>query len=117
TVKLNGGEKMRSWVLWEEDDNGNPIPVDVKFDWEFEDSKRSEQKQPESAQKGRPDSLVLLTAEQAAKLLGISRATFWKLYSAGRIPRAIRLSARVVRWLREDLKTWVRNRCRKIEEV
>lgn len=98
---------MKTWVAWEDGDDGEPIPADVLYEWEFKGSKSSE-----SARKDKPDSVVLLTAEQAAKFLGVSRATFWKLYSSGRVPRAVRLSARVVRWLREDLKAWLKNRCR-----
>ena len=46
-----------------------------------------------------------LNATDAARLLGISRAHFWKLYSSGRTPRPRRLGRRTV-WSRDELLAW-----------
>ena len=58
---------------------------------------------------GQPERLGL-TAEQAAVLIGIGRAHFFKLRSADRIPAPLRLG-RCVRWLRDDLVEWLRLGC------
>jgi len=54
---------------------------------------------------------LLLTCEQAAAVLGVSRATFWTLHSCGRVPMPIRLSPRVVRWARGELEAWIAADC------
>lgn len=54
---------------------------------------------------------LLLGAEAAAELIGISESTLWKLHSQGRIPNPMRLGGRVVRWRREELEAWVRAGC------
>ena len=53
---------------------------------------------------------LLLDSVSAATLLGISRATFWKLHSTGKVPFPIRWG-RLVRWRREELEAWVRAGC------
>lgn len=58
-----------------------------------------------------PVAALTLDAAGAAELLGVSRSTFWKLYSEGRTPEPLRLSGRVVRWRREELGAWVRAGC------
>lgn len=45
----------------------------------------------------------ILTAGQAAELLGISVATFRRLHDAGRVPAAIRISDRRIGWRLGDL--------------
>lgn len=54
---------------------------------------------------------MLLDCRQAAALLNMSRATFWKLYAQGKVPEPVRLSARVVRWRRDELEAWARAGC------
>lgn len=46
-----------------------------------------------------------------AALVGISRTTFWKLYSEGRAPEPLRMSGRVVRWRRDEIAAWVAAGC------
>ena len=53
---------------------------------------------------------LLLDSRAAAKLLGISRAHFYKLYLSGRTPRPVRLG-RSVRWRREELVAWLDAGC------
>ena len=57
------------------------------------------------------DTSLTLNAEESAALVGISRSTFWKLYSQGRTPLPLRLGGRVVRWRREELTAWVAAGC------
>jgi excisionase family DNA binding protein len=49
---------------------------------------------------------LALSAEQVAKLLGISRAHLWRLHSSGRVPRPLRFG-RAVRWDRGTLERWL----------
>ena len=56
-----------------------------------------------------PDSLGL-TDRESAKLAGVSRAHWRKLYAADQTPRPIRLG-RSVRWLRDELVAWMRAGC------
>ena len=49
---------------------------------------------------------LTLNAGQAAKLLGISRAHFYRLHSAGLVPLPIHLG-KAVRWLRGELEDWL----------
>jgi excisionase family DNA binding protein len=53
---------------------------------------------------------VLLNCEQAAALLNISRTSFWKLHSEGKVPMPVSFG-RIVRWRREELIAWVRAGC------
>ena len=53
----------------------------------------------------------LLTVKQAAAMIQVSRASFWSLHSAGRVPLPIRLSPRVVRWRRSELDAWILAGC------
>jgi predicted DNA-binding transcriptional regulator AlpA len=53
----------------------------------------------------KPDRLAV-SAKDAAELLGISRAQFWKLHSAGKIPLPIYLGTKAPRWLVDELHAW-----------
>jgi len=59
------------------------------------------------------DSPMLLDARQAAAQLGVSRSMFWTLHDSGKVPCPVRLSARVVRWRRDELAAWVAAGCPK----
>jgi excisionase family DNA binding protein len=54
-----------------------------------------------------PASPLLLTAKQVADLLGTSKRQVWRLESAGRIPKPVRLGGRLVRWRWTDLVGFV----------
>jgi excisionase family DNA binding protein len=54
---------------------------------------------------------LLLTVREAAALIGVSRATFWKLHSQGRVPLPLRLGGRVVRWRKGEVEAWVKAGC------
>jgi excisionase family DNA binding protein len=49
---------------------------------------------------------LVLTAEEVAELLCISRAHVFRLQSSGHLPRPIRLG-RAVRWPRAVLEAWL----------
>lgn len=50
---------------------------------------------------------MLLDAAAAARLCGVSRATWFCWDSRGRIPRPLRLSERIPRWRVEELRAWL----------
>ena len=56
-----------------------------------------------------PDAL-LVTATDVARLLNISKRTLWRLLSAGKLPRPVRLG-NVVRWRRNELEQWISQGC------
>jgi excisionase family DNA binding protein len=58
---------------------------------------------------------LLLTADQAAELLGISPATLYRMRSAGKLPLPVRLGGSV-RWSRETLVEWIRMDCPPLKE-
>jgi len=54
----------------------------------------------------RKDGCRLVTAKMAAGLLGISRAHFYRMHSAGKIPLPVRLGG-CVRWRVDELLAWI----------
>lgn len=60
-------------------------------------------------EKPSPETL-LVNAKDAAKLCGISPATWHRLTAKGANPAAVRLSG-AVRWKRSDLELWVTLGC------
>ena len=54
--------------------------------------------------------VLLVSAEDSAKLLGISRSQFYRLHSAGKIPLPIRSLGRPM-WSRKELDAWVDAGC------
>lgn len=57
-----------------------------------------------------PDCQLLVSAEQAAQLCGVSRSTFLSWDSGGLCPRSIRLGGRVL-WSRISLERWSASGC------
>jgi predicted DNA-binding transcriptional regulator AlpA len=53
---------------------------------------------------------VLITDREAARLCGISRASWHRLRAAGRLPPVVRLG-RSCRWRRAELLAWVDAGC------
>jgi len=54
---------------------------------------------------------LLLSAEDAATLLGVSRSHFYGLHSSGRLgPLPVRLGKRSL-WRRDELESWVASDC------
>lgn len=58
---------------------------------------------------------LLLRAEQAARLLGISRSAFYSKVSAGLIPPAVYIGESP-RWSVESLRAWVAAGCPSAEQ-
>ena len=54
---------------------------------------------------------LALSAGDAAELLGISRAQFWKLHSSGRLPLPVRLGTKAPRWRYDELQAWLNAGC------
>jgi predicted DNA-binding transcriptional regulator AlpA len=54
---------------------------------------------------------LLLTADQAAALVGVSPATWYRFAAGGRCSASIRLTRGCVRWQRESLVEWIRLGC------
>ncbi len=63
----------------------------------------------------KPESPRLVSANWLAKYLGISRASLFRLRSAGRMPKPVRVGG-IVRWRVEDVRTWVDAGCPPIDE-
>ena len=54
---------------------------------------------------------LALPAKDAARMLGISRAQFWKLPSAGKVPLPVRLGSKAPRWSVAELSAWLSAGC------
>lgn len=70
----------------------------------------AERATPETAVPDALDEVRLLTAERLAALLGISTRTLWRLRSAGRLPRPIKLGGSV-RWRGDVVRRWIERGC------
>ena len=53
-----------------------------------------------------PDRL-LLSSEELASMLSISRASLWRMLSAGKLPLPLRPTAGIVRWRSDEIQRWV----------
>lgn len=53
---------------------------------------------------------VLLTVHQVEALLGVSKATVYRMVARGEFPRPIHISAGTTRWKSEDYLLWYRTR-------
>jgi len=62
-----------------------------------------------SATGGAPSPL-LLTAAEAADMLGVSRSVFYRWDARGDVPQPVRIG-QVRRWSRLELLRWVERRC------
>ena len=56
---------------------------------------------------------VFVTARQFAVMLQVSRRTLWRLRSAGKIPKPMRVGG-IVRWKLDDILEWMAAGCPKI---
>jgi predicted DNA-binding transcriptional regulator AlpA len=53
----------------------------------------------------------LVDADEAARLCGMSRSTWYELVAAGKAPARVRLPFRAGRWDRRELLAWVGAGC------
>jgi predicted DNA-binding transcriptional regulator AlpA len=56
------------------------------------------------------NSILLLSADQAAQLLSIGRSLFWSMHSSGKTPLPVKLGRRTL-WRRRELEAWVEAGC------
>jgi predicted DNA-binding transcriptional regulator AlpA len=66
---------------------------------------------PVEAPPAAPEPALLLPAAQAARLCGVSPATWHRMVAAGRAPAPVRLSPGCVRWRRAELLGWTEAGC------
>ena len=57
-----------------------------------------------------------VTTNEFAELLGVSRATIYRMRMSGELPPTIPLNRRVVRWNKEDIDLWLELECPKEKE-
>ena len=53
---------------------------------------------------------IVLTADECAAVLGISRSTWYQMFQGGKTPIGVKLN-RCRRWSSEELKKWVAAGC------
>lgn len=56
--------------------------------------------------------LDLIPIEEVSRLCGIKRSEIYKLVSAGRFPRQVKISYKVARWQRREVAGWIADRLR-----
>jgi len=57
-----------------------------------------------------PTKKLLLSADEAASTLGISRSALYGLHSSGRVPSPVKLGRRTL-WAAGELREWVAAGC------
>jgi predicted DNA-binding transcriptional regulator AlpA len=50
---------------------------------------------------------LALPAKDAAALVGVSRAQWWKLHASGKIPLPVYLGTKAPRWRVDELRAWL----------
>ena len=63
-----------------------------------------------SKQTDTPPAPLLVDARTAAKLCGVSRATWWSMHSQGRVPLPVRIGRRTL-WRTAELSDWTAAGC------
>jgi predicted DNA-binding transcriptional regulator AlpA len=98
------GEIIKYKLIWKQYiGQGNPME---------NQNEHNEEKVPSSKKKSGLADIgpIMLRADQAAAVCGISRSKWYQLQSSGRIPRRIQLG-KVSLWKVEDLRLWAREGC------
>lgn len=62
-----------------------------------------------------PEGPLLIPDVECARLAGISRTSWWKLVSAGRVPACVKVGGST-RWHREEIGEWIKAGCPNREE-
>ena len=57
---------------------------------------------------------VMITARQLAVLLQVSTRQVWRMLSAGRVPKPIRVGG-IVRWRMAEVENWIAEGCPSLE--
>ncbi len=58
-----------------------------------------------------PPGPRLIAVEELATILSTSERTVWRLLSAGRLVRPVRLGGRSVRWRLDEVSRWIEAGC------
>ena len=61
------------------------------------------------------EDVLLIPADQFAKLMQVSTRTLWRLLSAGQVPQPVRIGGSV-RWRVDQVKQWIASGCLPQEE-
>jgi excisionase family DNA binding protein len=61
------------------------------------------------------EDALLIPADQLAALIQVSTRTLWRLLSAGRLPKPVRIGGSV-RWRMDQVKQWIESGCPPQEE-
>lgn len=56
-------------------------------------------------------STLAVPASDAAALVGVSRAQWWRLHAAGKVPLPVYLGTKAPRWRVEELRDWLAAGC------
>ena len=59
-------------------------------------------------QHSQSEKALLITDDQAAALLGLSRSTFWRRVADRSLPRPVRIGG-ATRWWREEIESFVQS--------
>lgn len=52
----------------------------------------------------------LLRDRQVAEMIGLSRASVWRMARNGHFPEPVRIAERSTRWLERDVNAWIEAR-------
>ena len=52
----------------------------------------------------------VLRVTEVSRLIGVSKATLYRWIKAGGFPRPLQLGPRAVRWPKDEIDEWLRNR-------
>lgn len=53
---------------------------------------------------------ILIRADEVARLMGVSERTLWRLLSAGKVPKPLRIG-RNTRWRLAEVRDWIAGGC------
>ncbi len=56
------------------------------------------------------ERVLLMTSEDVARRLRVSKASLWRMRSTGKLPPPIHIGG-IVRWRAEDVEKWVKDGC------
>lgn len=50
---------------------------------------------------------VLLRHDVVTAMIGLSKATLWRMKTDGKFPQPVRIGSRAVRWRKSDVTAWM----------
>lgn len=57
------------------------------------------------------EDILLISAKEVARRLGLSERTVWRLNSAGKLPKPVSVGGKTKRWRPEEIAAWVAAGC------